>query len=163
MGSRKMPKEVQFKLEEEGEEKEESKNQQDATGEENQDEETKEEEVELTTEEWDERVIEAFNRAIFESVTEESLPLDPSLFQKNNFQEYYLEDHKQIDLRKSSFKKIGKLLEMMSTGKNGSGIIDYSEDPRFAKGHKVITQIFRQKLTDFVPKFKLRRKKKSAD
>ena len=33
---------------------------------------------------------------------------------------------------------------MMSTGKNGIGLIEYSEDSNFAKGHKVITQIYRK-------------------
>ena len=114
----------------------------------------------MTTEEWDARVVEAFKRAIFESVEDNNLPMEPSDFQKNNFQEYSLENKKQIDLRKSSFKKMGKLLEMMSTGKNGAGLIDYSEDAKFAKGHKVITRIVRSKLEDFVPEFKLRRNKK---
>ena len=39
----------------------------------------------MTTEEWDARVIEAFKRAIFESVLDENLPMEPSDFQKNNF------------------------------------------------------------------------------
>jgi hypothetical protein len=39
-----------------------------------------------------------------------------------------LEDGTKIDLRKSSFKKIGKLLEVMSTGKNGLGYIEYLEN-----------------------------------
>lgn len=55
---------------------------------------------------------------------------------------------------------MGKLLEMMSTGKNGAGLIEYTEDAKFAKGHKVITQIYRKKLDDFVPEFKLKRIKK---
>jgi len=48
-----------------------------------------------------------------------------------------LEDNTPIDIRKSSFKKIGKLLECMSTAKNGSGIIVYQENK--IKGHKIIT------------------------
>lgn len=61
--------------------------------------------------EWDERVVEAFKRALFESVKDEDLPLEPSDFQKNHFKYYALEDSTEIDLRKSTFKKIGKLLE----------------------------------------------------
>ena len=55
---------------------------------------------------------------------------------------------------------MGKLLEMMSTGKNGVGLIEYTENAKFAKGHKVITAIYRKKLDDFVPEFKLKRNKK---
>lgn len=51
-------------------------------------------EPEMTTAEWDARVVEAFKRAIFESVQDENLPMEPSDFQKNNFQEYGLEDRR---------------------------------------------------------------------
>ena len=66
-----------------------------------------------------------------------------------------------MDLRKSSFKKIGKLLESMSTGKQGEGFIDYTENKQ--KGHKVITKVYRDSLTDWVPEFKLKRVKNKGN
>jgi len=84
--------------------------------------------------------------------------MEPSDFQKNHFSEYSLEDSTLIDLRKSSFKKIGKLLECMSTAKNGAGIIEYNEDR--VKGHKLIMSIVRSELQNFVPQFKLKRIKR---
>ena len=69
-----------------------------------------------------------------------------------------LEDNKKIDLKKSSYKKIGKLLECMSDLKNGKGLISYSEDKK--KGHKLISKIYKEWKTDFVPCFKLKRIKR---
>jgi hypothetical protein len=40
--------------------------------------------------------------------------------------EYTLQDQTKLDLKKSSFKKIGKLLESMSVQK-GKGFVDYVE------------------------------------
>ena len=71
-----------------------------------------------------------------------------------------MDDGTKIDLKKSSFKKIGKLLEVMSTGKNGLGYIDYLENKQ--KGHKVITGINRDTFKDFVPQYKLKRTKTKA-
>ena len=61
--------------------------------------------------------------------------MEPSDFWKL-MQEYSLFDHTKIDLKKSSYKKIGKLLDHMSEGKNGLGLIVYTEDKK--KGHKII-------------------------
>lgn len=55
---------------------------------------------------------------------------------KNHFAEYSCDEFR-LDLRKSSFKKIGKLLDQ--AGKDGT--IDY-EVPRM-KDHKLITKINR--------------------
>ena len=52
-------------------------------------------------------------------------------------QEYALEDHSKIDLKKSSFKKIGKLIECMSDAKGGADLISYTMHS--TKGHKVIS------------------------
>ena len=54
--------------------------------------------------------------------------------------EYVLEDQKKIDIKKSSYKKIGKLLECMSDLKNGKGLISYTEDKK--KGHKLISKVY---------------------
>jgi hypothetical protein len=43
-------------------------------------------------------------------------------------------------LKKSSFKKIGKLLECMSDIKNGKGLISYNENK--SKGHKLISKVY---------------------
>ena len=102
--------------------------------EEKEEEEQKEQETELSAEEYDDRIIEAFKRAIFESITDKDLPLEPSDFQKNFLSQYSLEDQTKLDIKKSNFKKIGKLMEAMSTDK-GDGIILYREK---MKGHKVI-------------------------
>lgn len=160
-----MPEEVKFSNDDEegGEEAEEEKVPGDGEeGKEEALEEEKEEEkeTELTPEEWDLRVIEAFKRAIYESIKEVDLPMEPSDFMKNHLLEYQLEDFTPIDLRKTTFKKIGKLLEVMSTGKNGAGIIAYEENK--IKGHKMIFRVFREQLTDFVPEYKLKRIRSKA-
>lgn len=87
---------------------------------------------------------------------DEDLPIEPSDFQKL-MQEYSLDDHTKIDLKKSSYKKIGKLLETVSTNKGGMNFLDYVESKQ--KGHKIVTKIYREKLTDFEPKFRLKRTK----
>ena len=53
--------------------------------------------------------------------------MEPSDFLKM-MMEFSLDDGTKIDLKKSSFKKIGKLLEIISTHKNGLGYIDYLEN-----------------------------------
>ena len=78
------------------------------------------------------------------------LPMEPSDFQKHHFSNYALQDSTNIDLRKTSFKKIGKFLEQMSLPKNSNGVIYYKEHPDI-KGHKVIIKVERASLTDFVP------------
>jgi len=55
-----------------------------------------------------------------------------------------LDEKNKIDLKKSSFKKIGRLLELMSDStkiKGAKGIISYNEDKR--RGHKLITEVFK--------------------
>ena len=81
----------------------------------------------MTEAEWDERVVEALKRAFLECVKPEDFPLEPSDFQKY-YNEFTLDGQAKVDLKKSSFKKIGKLLDLMSTGKNGKGYVDYFED-----------------------------------
>lgn len=84
--------------------------------------------------------------------------MEPSDFWKL-IAEFSLQDQTKIDLRLSSFKKIGKLLEVMCTkNKGGPGLIDYQEDKK--KGHKLVTKFYKEKLKDvFVPQFKLKRTK----
>ena len=84
----------------------------------------------------DARILEAFYRSLLESVQDTDLPLEPSDYMKNHFAEYSCDEFR-LDLRKSSFKKIGKLLDQ--AGKDGT--IDY-EVPRM-KDHKLITKINR--------------------
>lgn len=78
------------------------------------------------------------------------LPMEPSDFLKHHFSLYALQDSTPIDLRKTSYKKIGKFLEQMSMPRNSEGVIYYQEH-KDIKGHKVITKIAREKLADFVP------------
>lgn len=61
-----------------------------------------------------------------------------------------------MDLRKSNFKKVGKLLEHMSS----NGAIVYAENK--VKGHKLITQVV-VRACDFVPQFKLKHTKRKAE
>ena len=56
--------------------------------------------------------------------------------------EYALSDNTKLDLKKSSFKKIGKLLESMSVQK-GQGFIDYIENKQLK--HKMIMKVYKQK------------------
>lgn len=72
-------------------------------------------------------------------------------------QDYTLSDSTKLDLKKSSYKKIGKLLDLMSEGKNGLGLISYVEEKK--KGHKLITSVSTDWNADFVPQFKLKRVK----
>ena len=97
-------------------------------------EETKVEEVPV--EEMDARVLEAFYRSLLESVQDKDLPLEPSDYIKNNFAEYSCSEFK-LNLRGSSFKKIGKLLEQADR----DGTIEYAV-PKL-KDHKVITKVNR--------------------
>mmetsp|Transcript_29476 Transcript_29476/g.44729 ORF Transcript_29476/g.44729 Transcript_29476/m.44729 type:complete len:204 (+) Transcript_29476:853-1464(+) len=117
----------------------------------------KEEEKEFTLSEadWDKRVLEAFKRTCVECVEPEDLPMEPSDFQKLLL-EFTIEGKNKLEIKKSSYKKLGKLLDMMSTGKNGQGFIDYFESKQ--KGHKIITKIYTSKISDgFVPECRLKR------
>ena len=98
--------------------------------------EQEQEEVEVPVEDMDARILEAFYRSLLESVKDSDLPLEPSTYMKNNFAEYSCDEFR-LDLRKSSFKKIGKLLDQ--AGKDGT--IHY-EIPAL-KDHKLITKIVR--------------------
>ena len=111
----------------------------------------------MTAEEWDARVDEAFKRTCIECFKDAEMPLEPSDFQKA-MQEFHLNDSSKIDLKKSNYKKIGKLLECMSDGKNGAGLISYIDIK--TKGHKMISKIYTNWEADFVPQFKLKRIKK---
>jgi hypothetical protein len=82
------------------------------------------------------RIIEAFYRSLLESVKDNSLPMEPSDFLKHHLSEYTCDQFK-LNLKFSSFKKIGRLLEQMDR----DGVIEYNE-PKFL-GHKVITKILR--------------------
>ena len=81
--------------------------------------------------------------------------MEPSDFQKI-LSEYTLSDHTKLDLKKSSFKKIGKLLESMSAQK-GQGYIDYTENKQVK--HKMITKVYKAKQVDYAPLFRLKRQK----
>ena len=74
----------------------------------------------MPVEDMDARILEAFYRSLLESVLDKDLPLEPSDYMKNHFAEYSCDEFR-LDLRKSSFKKIGKLLEQ--AGRDGT--IDY--------------------------------------
>ena len=72
-------------------------------------------------EEMDERVWEAFFRSILESVKDADLPMEPSDYLKNHLSEYSAHEGYKLNLKMSSFKKIGNLLETA----NKDGIIKY--------------------------------------
>ena len=80
----------------------------------------------------DAHVIEAFYRCLLESVKNEDMPMEPSDFQKDHLNLYSAVEGYKLDLRLSSFKRVGKLLELM----HKKGVVDYSE----VKGvnHKLI-------------------------
>jgi len=58
----------------------------------------------------DSRILEAFHRSLLESVKDSDLPLEPSDYQRNYLHEYVCDEF-QLNLKHSSFKKIGRLLE----------------------------------------------------
>ena len=90
----------------------------------------------VPVEEMDARILEAFYRSLLESVQDSDLPLEPSDYIKNHFAEYSCDEFR-LDLRQSSFKKIGKLLDQ--TGRDGT--IEYKVPP--LKDHKLITKVIR--------------------
>ena len=94
------------------------------------------EEEKVSVEDMDVRIIEAFHRSLLESVQDKDLPMEPSDYMKKHFAEYSCTEFR-LDLRLSSFKKIGKLLDQ--AGRDGT--IDY-EIPKL-KDHKVITKVNR--------------------
>lgn len=67
--------------------------------------------------------------------------MEPSDFQKL-MQEFHLSDGSQIELKKSSYKKIGKLMESMSDAKGGEGYISFTLDA--VKKHKIITAVYKE-------------------
>ena len=86
----------------------------------------------------DVRVLEAFHRSLIETVKDAELPLEPSDFLRGHFNEYVCDEF-QINLKQSSFKKIGKLLELAAK----DGVISY-EMMKGKADHKVITAVHRQ-------------------
>ena len=84
----------------------------------------------------DGRIIEAFYRCLTESVKDSDMPMEPSDLQKDHLYLYSDKEYK-LDFRLSSFKRIGKLLEIM----HKKGVIDYSE----VKGvnHKLLNKVYR--------------------
>ena len=94
------------------------------------------EEEKVSVEDMDVRVIEAFHRSLLESVQDKDLPMEPSDYMKKHFAEYSCTEFR-LDLRLSSFKKIGKLLEQAAR----DGTIDY--EMAKLKDHKVITKVNR--------------------
>ena len=99
-------------------------------------------------EEVDARVWEAFYRCLLESVKDTDLPMETSDFMKNHMSEYSCDEFK-LDLRKSSFKKIGKLLQAADKAE----LIEYSIPAMMKRTEKLVTRIFRQhpKLLGFQP------------
>ena len=94
--------------------------------------------VQVPVADMDGRVLEAFYRSLLESVKDTDLPLEPSDYLRNYFYEYVCDEF-QLNLKQSSFKKIGKLLENASR----DGVINY-EMTKGKSDHKVITVIHRQ-------------------
>ena len=65
--------------------------------------------------------------------------MEPSDYMKNHFAEYTCDEFR-LDLRKSSYKKVGKLLEQA----HKEGIISY-EIP-LKKDHKLFTKVTRDHI-----------------
>ena len=86
----------------------------------------------------DARILEAFHRSLMETIKDTDLPLEPSDYQRNHLHEYVCDEY-QLNLKQSSFKKIGKLLEVAAK----DGLISY-EKPTGKGDHKVITYIKRK-------------------
>ena len=109
----------------------------------------------MSQEDMDARFVEAFYRSLMESVVDTMMPMEPSDFQKEHLS-LYADINYKLDFRLSSFKRVGKLLEIM----HKKGVIDYCE----VKGvdHKLISRIFRanEEFKQYVPKFSLRKLKK---
>jgi len=99
-------------------------------------------------------VIEAFYRSLHEGVQDSELPMEPATLTKKYLSEYHHNDGSAIDMKQSSFKKIGKLLDLQAK----LDVIDYLEP----KGgdHKLITRINRKTFMGFVPQFRLKRIKR---
>lgn len=95
------------------------------------------EEQKVPVEDMDVRIVEAFYRSLVESVKDEDMPMEPSDLQKDHLNLYSAVEGYKLDLRLSSFKRVGKLLEIM----HKKGVVDYSE----VKGvnHKLLNRIFR--------------------
>jgi len=94
----------------------------------------------------DPRIIEAFYRCILESVKDSELPMEPSDFLKNHLG-LFSDDEFKLNLKYSSFKKIGKLLEHMDR----KDVIRYTMQK--GQDHKFITSVNRDaaELQDFIP------------
>lgn len=71
----------------------------------------------------DKRILEAFIRAVSESIKDEMLPMEPSELLNQHMANYKASDGSKLDLRKSSYKKIGKFLQFLDHKR----YIDYSE------------------------------------
>eukprot|EP00347_Sterkiella_histriomuscorum_P011099 403373759 len=112
-------------------------------------------EAKIPAEEMDPRIVEALFRAIFEDFQDSEMPMEPSDLQKD-YLCLYSDINYKLDFRCSSFKRIGKFLEIM----HKRGILDYSEPKGI--NHKVITRIHRanEELKSFEPKYSLRKSKK---
>ena len=97
---------------------------------------TIEDDTKVQVKEMDPRIVEAFYRSLMESVLDTDLPMEPSDFQKDHLMLYSDKDYK-LDFRLSSFRRVGKLLEIM----HKKGVIDYSE----IKGvsHKLLYKVYR--------------------
>lgn len=84
----------------------------------------------------DARILEAFYRSLLESVEDTDLPLEPSDYMKSHLAEYSCDEFR-LNLRQSSYKKIGKLLEQADK----EGVIDYAV-PKM-KDHKLFLKVHR--------------------
>ena len=82
----------------------------------------------------DARIVEAVYRCLVESVKDDMRPMEPSDFQKDHLNLYRAAEYK-LDLRLSTYKRVGKLLEIM----HKKGVVDYSEIKGF--NHKLISKI----------------------
>ena len=106
----------------------------------------------------DARIIEAFYRCLLESVKDEEMPIEPSDLQKDHLNLYIAHEGYKLDLRLSSFKRIGKLLEIM----HKKSIIEYVD----VKGvnHKLVTKVNRanEEIKNYQMKYSLKKVKKQT-
>lgn len=103
----------------------------------------------------DRRLEEAFVRVWIELIKDEELPMEASTFQKD-FLSLYSDREFKLNLKDSSYKKIGKMLEHMDS----QGVIDYRQ-PK-THDHKIITNVNRKHsmFETFAPKYSLLKAKK---
>ena len=90
-------------------------------------------------EEMDEYVLEALKYSLVFLVKDQDLPLEPSKLLANYMLAINRPRMNKIDIRKSSFKKIGKFLKQASK----LGLVEYGKPKGGGGDHELVTRINR--------------------